>query len=148
MNEYNITPIKTMIITSATTTSTGVIFVPSETITAEDLVNLDKYRMILTCNVRPTANLPIYIQTETGLVPLFCRYAANDIFPDQLKRRYCYTVVYGNNNVYASLGQFVLQNSVCSTEGRGTTGDVKNTAENSTDTAETTAEVVKNAKSK
>jgi hypothetical protein len=141
MNEYNVSAVKTILITSATTTSTGVIFVPSETITAEDLVNLDKYRMILTCNVRPTANLPIYIQTEVGLVPLFCRYAGNDIFPDQLKRRYCYTVVYGNNNVYSTLGQFVLQNSVCSTEGRGTTGNVKNTAENSTDTAETTAEV-------
>jgi hypothetical protein len=148
MNEYNVSPVKTMIITSATTTTTGVIFVPSETITEEDLVNLDKYRMILTCNVRPTSNLPIYIQTEIGLIPLFCRYAANNIFPDQLRRRYAYTVVYGNNNVYCSLGQFVLQNSVCSTEGRGITGDVKNSAENSITTTETTAEVVSNAKSK
>jgi hypothetical protein len=148
MNEYNVSPIKTMVITSATTNSTGVIFVPSETITTDDLVNLDKYKMILTCNVRPTANLPIYIQTEAGLVPLFCRYAANDIFPDQLRRRYCYTVVYGNNNVYASLGQFVLQNSVCSTDGRGTTGATKSSVDNSTDTAETTAEVITNAKSK
>jgi hypothetical protein len=145
MNNYNISPIKTMLITSATTTSTGVIFIPSETITEDDLVNLDKYRMILGCNVRPTANLPIYIQTATGLIPLFCRYASNDIFPDQLRRRYCYTVVYGNNNVFSSLGQFVLQNSVCATEGRGTTGATKNTsAENSADTAE----VIKNAKSK
>jgi hypothetical protein len=148
MNGYNVTPIKTILITSATTTSTGVIFIPSETITAYDLINLDKYRMILSCNVRPTANLPIYIQTETGLIPLFCRYASNNIFPDQLKRRYCYTVVYGNNNVYVSLGQFVLQNSVCATSGKGTTGNTKNSAENSTETVENTTEVVRNAKSK
>jgi hypothetical protein len=122
---YNVSPVKTMIITSATTTSTGVILTPSETITSEDLVNLNKYKMVLTCNVRPTANLPIYIQAETGLIPLFCRYASNNIFPDQLRRRYAYTLVYGNNNVYASLGQFVLQNSVCPTEGRGTTGSTK-----------------------
>jgi hypothetical protein len=145
MNGYNVTPIKTMLITSATTTSTGVIFIPSETITEDDLVNLDKYRMILSCNVRPTANLPIYIQAETGLIPLFCRYASNNIFPDQLRRRYCYTVVYGNNNVYSTLGQFVLQNSVCATEGRGTTGTTLST---STTVEKNSTEVITNAKSK
>lgn len=145
---YNCTPIKTILITSATTTATSVILVPSTPIQATDLVNLNKYRLILTCNVKPTANLPVYIQTVSGNVPLFCRYAANDIFPDQLRRRYCYTIVYGNNNVFVSLGQFVLQNKVCPTRGRGTTGTTTVTTDTPVVASVTTESVNTNAKSK
>lgn len=132
-NNCNCRPIKEIFISSITTNATQVILVPSTTISALDLRDLDKYRLTIACNLRATANLPIYIQTDIGLVPLLCRYAANNIFPDQLRKRYCYTVVYGNNSVLSTPGQFVLQNCVCSTRGRGTTGAVTANTENFTD---------------
>lgn len=119
-NNCNCTPIKTILISSITTTDTGVILVPSTTITTAKLVNLNKYKLIIQCNLKATSNLPVYIQTELGNIPLLCRFAANNIFPDQLRNRYCYTIVYGNNTTLSSVGQFVLQNSVCSTAGVAT----------------------------
>lgn len=123
-NNCNCTPIKTIYISSITTTDTGVVLVPSTTITALKLTDLNKYKLVIACNLRATANLPVYIQTELGNIPLLCKFAGNDIFPDQLKSRYCYTIVYGNNSVLSTVGQFVLQNSVCPTRGRGTTNAV------------------------
>ena len=118
--ECNCRPIKTIFISSITTTETGVVLIPSTTITASKLFDLNKYRLIIQCNLRATANLPVYIQTAIGNIPLWCRFAGNNIFPDQLRSRRCYTIVYGNNNVVSSIGQFVLQNPVCPTSGRGT----------------------------
>lgn len=115
----NCIPIKTILISNITTTATGVVLIPSTTITAQKLSDLNKYRLIISCNLRATANLPVYIQTAIGNIPLWCRFAGNNIFPDQLRTRKCYTVVYGNNNVLSSIGQFVLQNCVCPTRGRG-----------------------------
>ena len=119
-NNCNCTPIKTILISSITTTDTGVILVPSTTITTAKLVNLNKYKLIIQCNLKATSNLPVYIQTELGNIPLLCRFAANNIFPDQLRNRYCYTIVYGNNTTLSTVGQFVLQNSVCPTAGVAT----------------------------
>ena len=121
-NNCNCTPIKTIFISSITTTDTGVILVPSTTITAQKLVDLNKYKLIIACNLKATSNLPVYIQTAIGNIPLLCKFAGNNIFPDQLRNRYCYTVVYGNNSALSTPGQFVLQNCVCPTKGRGTTG--------------------------
>lgn len=121
-NNCNCTPIKTIFISSITTTDTGVILIPSTTIATQKLVDLNKYRLVIACNLKATANLPVYIQTAIGNIPLLCKFAGNNIFPDQLNTRKCYTIVYGNNNVLSSIGQFVLQNCVCPTKGRGTTG--------------------------
>ena len=127
-NNCNCTPIKTIFISSITTTDTGVILIPSTTITAQKLVDLNRYRLVIACNLKATANLPVYIQAEIGNIPLLCKFAGNDIFPDQLRSRKCYTIVYGNNNVLSSIGQFVLQNCVCPTKGRGTTGSLTTNA--------------------
>lgn len=140
--ECNCRPIKTIFISSITTTATGVVLIPSTTITASKLFDLNKYRLIIQCNLRATANLPVYIQTAIGNIPLWCRFACNNVFPDQLRSRRCYTIVYGNNNVLSSIGQFVLQNPVCPTRGRGT-GAVTSLTNNLEVTQTTT-----NAKSK
>lgn len=121
-NNCNCTPIKTIYISSVTTTASGVVLIPSTQITPFKLANLNKYRLIIACNLIANSNLPIYIQTTSGNVPLWCKFAGNNVFPDQLKKRYCYTIVYGNNNVLSSIGQFVLQNCICPTSGRGTVG--------------------------
>lgn len=138
--ECNCRPIKTIFISSITTTATGVVLIPSTTITALKLFDLNKYKLIIQCNLRATANLPIYIQTAIGNIPLWCRFAGNNIFPDQLRSRRCYTIVYGNNNVVSSIGQFILQNSVCPTRGRGTGTTAVTNVETTTNTV--------NAKSK
>ena len=140
--ECNCRPIKTIFISSITTTATGVVLVPSTTITASKLFDLNKYKLIIKCNLRATSNLPIYIQTAIGNIPLWCRFAGNNIFPDQLRSRRCYTIVYGNNNVASSIGQFVLQNPVCPTRGRGT--DATTSVTNNSEVIQTTT----NAKSK
>ena len=138
--ECNCRPIKTIFISSITTTATGVVLIPSTTITASKLFDLNKYKLIIQCNLRATANLPIYIQTAIGNIPLWCKFAGNNVFPDQLRSRYCYTIVYGNNNVLSSIGQFVLQNPVCPTRGRGTGTTAVTNVETTTNTV--------NAKSK
>ena len=58
--ECNCRPIKTIFISSITTTATGVVLIPSTTITASKLFDLNKYRLIIQCNLRATANLPVY----------------------------------------------------------------------------------------
>lgn len=138
--ECNCRPIKTIFISSITTTDTGVILIPSTSITSSKLFDLNKYRLVIQCNLRATTNLPVYIQTAIGNIPLWCRFAGNNIFPDQLRSRRCYTIVYGNNNVVSSIGQFVLQNSVCPTRGRGTETTAVTNVETTTNTV--------NAKSK
>ena len=140
--ECNCRPIKTIFISSITTTATGVVLIPSTTITASKLFDLNKYRLVIQCNLRATANLPIYIQTAIGNIPLWCRFAGNNVFPDQIRSRRCYTIVYGNNNVLSSIGQFVLQNPVCPTRGRGT--DATTSVANGSEVIQTTT----NAKSK
>ena len=124
-NNCNCTPIKTIYISSITTNATQVILVRITTITAQKLVDLNKYKLIIACNLKATSNLPVYIQTAIGNIPLLCKFAGNNIFPDQLRSRRCYTVVYGNNSVLSTPGQFVLQNCVCPTRGRGTTGSTE-----------------------
>ena len=138
--ECNCRPIKTIFISSITTTATGVVLIPTTTITASKLFDLNKYKLIIKCNLRATSNLPIYIQTAIGNIPLWCRFAGNNIFPDQLRSRRCYTIVYGNNNVASSIGQFVVQNPVCPTRGRGTDTTAVTNVETTTNTV--------NAKSK
>lgn len=140
--DCNCRPIKTIFISSITTTATGVILIPSTPITAQKLFDLNKYRLVIACNLRATANRPVYIQTALGNVPLLCRFAGNNIFPDQLRSRRCYTIVYGNNSVFSSIGQFVLQNCVCPTNGRG----VGTTTATTTTTASTVEEPVKSKK--
>lgn len=146
MNNYNISPIKTIFINKVTTTSTQVILVPSTTISASDLLNLNKYRLIIACNLKATSNLPVYIQASTGLIPLFCRFAGNNIYASQLRNRYRYSIVYGNSNKLSTIGQFVLQNSVCPVNSYSTTSVIQETG--TTDTSTTTTEVVANTKSK
>lgn len=126
MNNCNCTPIKTIYISNITTTTTGVVLIPSTSITSSKLANLNKYKLIIACNLKATANLPIYIQTALGNIPLWCKYAGNNVFPDQLKTRYCYTLVYGNNNGLSTIGQFVLQNKICPTRGIETVVAVNN----------------------
>lgn len=100
----------TIFISSATTTDTGVVLIPNREV--KTLTNATCYKMIIACNVEATSNLPVYIQTSLGNIPVLCRYS-NTLYANQLKKRTMYRVGYGNANDNYTLGQFTIQCNVC-----------------------------------
>lgn len=100
----------TMLISSVETTDTGVILVPNREV--KTLTNATCYKIIIACNVEATANLPIYIQTVLGNIPVLCRFS-NTLYANQLRKRAMYRIGYGNANENYDLGQFTMQSNVC-----------------------------------
>lgn len=97
-------------ISSVTTTGTGVILVPSTPIAS--LYNLLTAKLVIKCGLTATANLPVYIQTTLGNIPLLDKYG-NNVFAHQLRTRYAYCLGYGNENTAFTEGQFVVFNRLC-----------------------------------
>jgi len=119
----------TIICSNVTTTSTGVILVPNQTI--KTLNNLSDYRLVLACNIpSPTSNLPVFIQTSIGNVPILCRYG-NTLYANQLNKRVNYPICYGNQNTNYAKGQFVITSCSCLNR-RATT--ITTTTDTDTDT--------------
>ena len=100
----------TMIISSATTTGTGVILIPNREV--KTLTNATCYQLIIACNVEATANLPVFIQTTLGNIPVLCRFS-DTLYANQLRKRTMYRIGYGNANDNYTLGQFTMQSNVC-----------------------------------
>ena len=99
----------TMFISSVETTETSVILIPNQEV--KNLTNATCYRMIIACNVEATENLPVFIQTSIGNVPVLCRYA-NTLYANQLNKRTMYRIGYGNANDNYDIGQFTIQCNV------------------------------------
>ena len=106
----------TMYISTVTTTETGVILVPNRAVNT--VVNASNYRLIIACNVEATANLPVFIQTTLGNIPVLCKYG-NTLYANQLNKRRMYCIGYGNENTNYEDGQFVIFSRV---NPRGTIG--------------------------
>ena len=106
----------TMYISTVTTTDTGVILVPNRAVNT--VVNASNYRLIIACNVEATANLPVFIQTTLGNIPVLCKYG-NTLYANQLDKRRMYCIGYGNENTNYEDGQFVIFSRV---NPRGTIG--------------------------
>ena len=100
----------TMFISNVTTTGTGVILVPNQEV--KNLTNASCYRLIIACNVEATSNLPVFIQTALGNIPVLCRYS-NTLYANQLRKRTMYRIGYGNGNTNYTVGQFTMQSNVC-----------------------------------
>jgi hypothetical protein len=105
-----------MYISTVTTTDTGVILVPNRAVNT--VVNACNYRLIIACNVEATANLPVFIQTTLGNIPVLCKYG-NTLYANQLNKRRMYCIGYGNENTNYEDGQFVIFSRV---NPRGTIG--------------------------
>ena len=120
----------TIYITKITTTSTGVVLIPSRTIPQTNLSNTGKYRLIIACGLKATASLPVFIQTSAGNIPLLCKFG-NIVYANQMRTRYSYCVGYGNENTtpYPN-GQFVLFNSLNCFANPTTTTTVETTKAN------------------
>lgn len=58
-----------------------------------------------------TASLPVFIQTSSGNIPVLCKYG-NQVYSNQLRKRYRYCLGYGNKNSDYTLGQFIVFNSL------------------------------------
>lgn len=100
----------TMYISNVTTTETGVILIPNREV--KTLTNATCYKIIIACNVEATSNLPVFIQTALGNIPVLCRYS-NTLYANQLNKRVMYRIGYGNANDNYTLGQFTMQSNVC-----------------------------------
>lgn len=116
----------TIFISSVTTTDTGVILIPNREV--KTLTNATCYKLIIACNVEATANLPVYIQTALGNIPVLCRFA-NTLYANQLNKRRMYRIGYGNENDNYDLGQFTIQ---CNVNPRGTIATTTGTGESMT----------------
>ena len=100
----------TMYCSNATTTSTGVILVPNRDV--KTLTNCTCYRLVICCNATATSNLPVFIQTDLGNIPVLCK-AGNTMYANQLQKRRNYGIMFGNDNENYEDGQFVIQDRVC-----------------------------------
>lgn len=104
--------IRRIIVSKSETIGNGVILIPNVSVTP---YNLGEYRFIIACNINtPTANLPLYIQTTIGNVPVLCKYG-NTLYANQLNKRVNYPLIYGNQNENYDNGQFVIPSCNCIT---------------------------------
>ena len=99
----------TIYVSSATTTDTGVILIPNREI--KTLANCGCYKLVICTNATATSNLPVFIQVSGANIPVLCK-VGNTMYANQLQKRRCYTIMYGNDNANYTDGQFVIQNRV------------------------------------
>ena len=99
-----------MICSNVEVSENEVVLIPNREV--KNLTNTGTYRLIIASNVSSTANLPVFIQTAIGNIPLICKYG-NTIYANQLKTRYNYIVGYGSENDNYENGQFVVFNKIC-----------------------------------
>lgn len=100
----------TIVCSNATTTSTGVVLIPNRTI--KNLINTENYRLVIACSATATSNLPLYIQTSLGNIPVLCKYG-NELLANQVNKRVNYPLGYGNQNSSYENGQFVILSCSC-----------------------------------
>lgn len=121
----------TIICSSSETTTTGIILIPNRVV--KTLENTCNYRLIIACNINtPTNNLPVFIQTAIGNIPVLCKYG-NTIYANQLNKRVNYPIGYGNENENYELGQFVILSCNCLNK-KSTTVNATNTNANTRST--------------
>ena len=100
----------TIYISSVTTTGTGVVLIPNRVV--KNVSNTGNYRLIIACNVEATSNLPVYIQTSAGNIPVLCKYG-NEVIANMLNKRVNYPIGFGNQNPNYTSGQFVILSCNC-----------------------------------
>lgn len=124
---------RTIIVSKSTTTGTGVVLIPNNTVTPS---NLSEFRFIIACNINtPTADLPLYIQTTIGNVPILCKFG-NTLYASQVNKRVNYPLIYGNQNENYPEGQFIIPSCNCISPRSTVVSTTTTTGESDNNTAE------------
>lgn len=100
----------TMYCSSVVTTDTEVILVPNREV--KNLTNAGCYGLVICCGTAAAANLPVFIRTAVGDIPVLCK-VGNTMYANQLNTRIRYPIMYGNQNENYINGQFVITSRVC-----------------------------------
>lgn len=100
----------TIYVSNVTVGDTSATLVPNREIKTLD--NCGCYRLVICSNAVATANLPVNIQVGENDIPVLCK-AGNTVYTSQLKKRFNYAIMYGNENAGYTNGQFVIQNRIC-----------------------------------
>lgn len=95
----------TIYVSNVEVTENEVVLIPNREI--RNLSNCKCYGLILCCGANASQNLPVFIQTALGNIPVLCKYG-NEIYANQLNRRVRYPIGYGNQNSNYTTGQFVI----------------------------------------
>lgn len=99
----------TMYCSSVVTTDAEVILVPNREV--RNLTNAGCYGLVICCGTAAAANLPVFIRTAVGDIPVLCK-AGNTMYANQLNTRIRYPIMYGNQNENYVNGQFVITSRV------------------------------------
>lgn len=95
----------TIVCSNANTSGTEVVLIPNKTI--KNLENTRNYGLVIGTNAVANSNLPVFIQTGIGNIPVLCKYG-NTLYANQLNKRVRYPIGYGNQNSNYEIGQFVI----------------------------------------
>ena len=99
----------TIYCSNAITGDTSITLVPNREI--KTLENTGCYKLVICCNATATSNLPVNIQVNGINIPVLCK-AGNIVYANQLTKRRCYSIMYGDENPEYTSGQFVIQNCI------------------------------------
>jgi len=100
---------QTMFCSTVETETDRVVLIPNRTV--KNIVNAQTYGLIICNGAAATANLPVFIQTDIGTIPVLCK-AGNTMYANQLDTRVRYPIIYGNMNDNYADGQFVILSCV------------------------------------
>lgn len=99
----------TMYCSTVETTDTEVILIPNRNV--KNIINAQTYGLVICNNAAASANLPVFIRTDVGDIPVLCK-AGNTMYANQLNTRVRYPIIYGNMNENYAEGQFVVLSCV------------------------------------
>ena len=99
----------TMYCSTVETTDTEVILIPNRNV--KNIINAQTYGLVICNNAAASANLPVFIRTDVGDIPVLCK-AGNTMYANQLNTRVRYPIIYGNMNENYVEGQFVVLSCV------------------------------------
>lgn len=100
---------RTIYCSSAETNTERVLLVPNRQV--KNLTNTGCYGLVICCSAAASANLPVFIQTTIGEIPVLCK-AGNTMYANQLNTRVRYPIMYGNQNDNYENGQIVVLSCV------------------------------------
>lgn len=102
----------TIFITKFEEKSCDILLKPNRKVKRENLGDRCKYFLIIGCGLRVSKNLPLFIETDDGNIPLLDKFG-DIVYANQLSTRKRYCIGYGNNNNSYNVGQFIVYDNLC-----------------------------------